>query len=205
VAFECFPVIFSKTVYAVACRHIPVIGTPEGKSIDQRFAQDDLFRDGERLFIPDAFVRARKVSMQRRALAQSFGDFPAIDFRNGSIQINHRNHNRSGEVFVPAFPQDAKPLQSSPDLRALFPIAFRQAVAERSIRKAQPKVVDHFRMLQASVLQVSQSFRALLQGCVVIIRYFLQHPGIIDACFEWRFDLHRRGGSTAADNRTRRS
>ena len=61
VLFESLPMILSKTVHAVACRHIPVIGAPERQCVDQRLAQDDLFRDRERFFVPDTLVGTRQI------------------------------------------------------------------------------------------------------------------------------------------------
>jgi hypothetical protein len=203
-AFESLPVVFRESVHSVACRHVPVIGAPEGKGINQRFTENDLFRDCQRLFIPDTFVRPGKVRMQRRALAQPFRDLPTVHFRDCSSEINHRDYNRAGEVLVAAFSQDAESLQSSPDLRAFLAVAFRQSVAKRSIRKTQPEVFDHFRMLQASALQIPQSFGALLQGLVIISNYAVQRRLVVDSGLKRRLEFYRRGGPPAANNRTRR-
>ena len=155
--------IFGEAVYAIACRHIPVIGAPEGQSIDQRLTQDDLFRDCQRLFIPDAFVRTGKIGVKRRPLAQAFGDLPPVDFRDVSIKIDHRDYKRTGKVFVAAFSDFAERCSRPGSLRLPYG-SFRQSVTKRSIRKAQPEVVDHFRMFQTSVLQVFQSLGALFQA-----------------------------------------
>jgi hypothetical protein len=89
-------------------------GAPEGQRIDQRFAQDDLFRDGELLFIPDAFVRPGKVSMKRRALAQTFCNLSSVDLCYVAIQVDYGNHHGTGKVFVFAFSDYAQSITDPP-------------------------------------------------------------------------------------------
>ena len=64
------PVIVGEAVHAVAGRHVAVTGAPERQRVDERFAQDDLFGQLQRLFIPHAAVRAGQIEMQRRARPQ---------------------------------------------------------------------------------------------------------------------------------------
>ena len=64
-------VVVGEAVDAIARGHIAKACAPERQRVDERFAQNDLFRGFQRLLVPYAAVRARQVEMQRRARPQS--------------------------------------------------------------------------------------------------------------------------------------
>jgi len=53
------PVIVRKSIYAVAGRHVAEPRAPERQRVDDRLAQDDLFRRHESFFVPHAAMRSR--------------------------------------------------------------------------------------------------------------------------------------------------
>ena len=57
------PVIVGEAIDAVARRDVAEARAPERQRIDQRLAEDDLFRRCQRLFVPHAPVRSRQIQM----------------------------------------------------------------------------------------------------------------------------------------------
>ena len=122
-------VIVGESADAIAGGDIAETRAPERQRIDQRFAQDDLFRCFERCFVPHAAVRSREIQMQRRAGPQVFCDLAAVHAEHLPCAIEDWNDQRSVEVLVPGLAQDAEPLQSPALLGAGLAVGRRQPQA----------------------------------------------------------------------------
>jgi hypothetical protein len=83
--------IFGEALNAAARRHVAITRAPESQSINQRLAQNDLFRRLERFNVPHAPVGPGQVHVQRRADSQVVEDLSAIDFRDCPVLIKDRD------------------------------------------------------------------------------------------------------------------
>ena len=54
-------VVVCEAIHAIAGRHVAIARDPERQRVDQRFAQDDVFRCDEGFLVPHAPVRPRKI------------------------------------------------------------------------------------------------------------------------------------------------
>jgi len=146
---------------------VPIPRTPERQRIDQRLAQDHLLRALDPGAIEHAPMRTRQVQVQRRALAQAFRDLAPVHLGRMALRIQHRDHQRPGEVLVPTRPQQPDALQLPAHRRARLRVHRRQPVRERAIGEAQPEARDQFRIVQAAARQVRLRLRTLAQVLVV--------------------------------------
>ncbi len=79
---ECRAVFLGKAVHAVDRGHVAIARAPEGQRVDQRFAQDHVFRHGERRFVPHAAMRSRQIQVIGRSGAQIRRDLASVHLRH---------------------------------------------------------------------------------------------------------------------------
>ncbi len=71
-------------------------------------------------------------------------------------------------MLVTGFTPQAELLQATADFAAGLAILFREPQAERPIGKAQIEALDHLRIVDATLREIRDRLRALLQALVVI-------------------------------------
>jgi hypothetical protein len=112
-----------------------------------------------------------------------------------TVEIEDRNHQRAHEVLVPrAFAEDAQFLQASTLLGAGGAVLVRQMVVQGAIGKAQPKVFDHFRRLQAALEQVLLGLGRLFKNVVVVAHHRAQQLLLVHRGMKQRRQLRHRTG-----------
>ena len=111
--------IVGEAVDAVARSHMAEARAPERQRVDQRLAQDDLFRHGQRLLHstrPGAVPADTDAAAFPRAVAGVI--FRPYISTTSPSRVEDRDHHRAVEVLVPALAQDAELLQPAAQFRA---------------------------------------------------------------------------------------
>ena len=179
-------VFLGKAVHSVNRGHVAIARAPEGQRIDQRFAEDDVFRDREPRFVPHPAMRSWQVQVIGCSGAQIRCDLAPIHLHHLAAQIEDRNHHGAVEVLVSALAVDAELLQASAQRCTSSTVRGRQTVADGAIGKAQPEGLDHLRRFQAPILQILQRFGTLLQALLVVAHHLQQQHAIIGTAFDRR-------------------
>ena len=135
VLFEGGQQFIGEAVDAVARRDVTVTSRPEGQGIDQGFTQDNFLVVRQRFEIEHALMWPRQIQVIDRALAQVVVEFAAVQFQH-LVVIHHRDHQRTVEVFMATFAQDAQGLQAPTDFSTGLAVLLRQTIRQRSVRHA---------------------------------------------------------------------
>ncbi len=117
--------VVGEPVYPVAGRYLAEPRTPEGKRVDQRFTEDDFFRDGQRRFVPHPAQRAGQVQVIVRPLAQVGVDLAPVHLHYLALGVDDRDYHRAVKVLVPALADDAGVLKPASHFRAALPVLLR--------------------------------------------------------------------------------
>jgi len=153
---------------AVARRDVAEAGGPEGEGVDEGFAEDDLLLALEPLGVEDAAVRPREVEMERRAGLEIVADLAAVDLRDVAGIVEDRDDEGADEVLVARVAEEAELLEPGAHLEAGLAVHQGDAQAEGAVGVAELEVVDEVGMRQAALLEIRESFRALLEALVVV-------------------------------------
>jgi hypothetical protein len=186
-ALDCREMLGGEALDAVARRHAPIASRPKRQRVQQRLAEDDLRRAGERLDVEDAAQGTRQVEMARHPGARMVREPPPVQLDDLTGLVRDRDHERPVEVLVPARPQQAELFEAAPQRGPGLAIARRQAVAERAVGEAQLEVVDQLGHAQAAVLEIAQRLGTGLERRVVVGHHVLEQLVV------GRVALDRRG------------
>jgi len=160
---------------AVARRHLPIAGRPKRQRVEQRLAEDDLRRLGQRWDVEDAAQRTRQVEMSRGLGAELVREPPAVARDDLAGRVDDRDHQRPVEVLVPARPQQTELFQAPPQRGPGLAIARGEPVAERAVGEAQLEVLDELRRAQPAPLEVAERLGARRQRRMVVRHHLLEH------------------------------
>ena len=190
---------------AVGGRDVAEACAPECECVDERLAEDDFLRGDEGLDVEDAAVRAGEVEMERRAGAQlvSWRDLPAVGAEGLAPLAEDRDDERAVEVLVAAVPEDSELLEPCADLLAGLAVHGGEAVAEGPVGVAEPEAVDEFGMDEASLLEIAECLRALLQRLVVVADHLAEKLAVVGVEVDGRRQL-RDGRALRGVERGRR-
>ena len=171
--FNSFKKLISKSIYPVSCRNVRKAVSVERQGIYDRFTEY-YFISCQAFRVEDSGVWAGQIEMVSSASSEVVSDLSAVDFADVAAFIEDRKHDRAGKMFVAAVAIKAEFLQLSSDFKAAFYLLNRQIQAESSVRKAELKSGDYFRVVYAALFEICDSFRAGFKGFMVIV-YYLQH------------------------------
>ena len=166
---EGFEVVGGEAVHAVGSGDIAEARAPEGKRVDDRFAQNHIGGCGKGGRVENPFVRAGKVEVMHQAGGEVRADFPAVDFGNVAVFIEDGKDDSAVAVLVSGCAIDSKAGEPLADRRARLPASRGKPQAEGAVRVADLEMVDHFGISDSPLFEVGQRFRAFLQRLVVVI------------------------------------
>ena len=167
-------VLGGETLDAVARRHVSIAGRPKGQRVQQRLAEDDLRRAGERLHVEDAAQRPGQIEMARRPGPRMVREPTPVELDDVAGLVHDRDHQRPVEMLVAARAQQAELVEAPPQRGAGLAIARGQAIAERAVGEAELKMVDELGRAQAAALEIAERLGAGLQRRVVVGHRLLQ-------------------------------
>ena len=135
-----FPVRVVEPVHAVAGRHVAIARAPERQRVDQRFAEDDVFRRDQRLLVPHAAPWPRQVQVILGSGPQMVEDLAPVHLHHVAVESKIGITSEPTKCSCPLFsPQDAQLLQPSALARTLDTVLIVQVVIQRTVGKPSLK------------------------------------------------------------------
>ncbi|CCW17159.1 hypothetical protein EBBID32_14980 [Sphingobium indicum BiD32] len=171
--------LVGKPTRAPGTGDVAIARTPEGQSVDRRFAQDHVVARRERRPVEQAPMRTRQVEMIGRALAQIVPDLAAVEVDHDARPVADRHHQAPAQMLMAAVAQHAEPLELAPHVCARLAVLLRQTVAQGAIGKAKAEGVDQIRMGEATLFQIGQRLRVGTQRTAIIVRHIAQQRAVL--------------------------